>query len=180
MRWTVHGERRVYDSPWVALSLVDVEIPGERRRFEHHVVRYPAAAVGAVVVRPEDSAVLLLWRHRFITDTWGWEVPAGRVEAGETPEQAAERETLEETGWRSGPMRRRASYHPSSGSADLTFHIAAAESAEYVGEPTDAFEAARVEWVALETVRELVLAGQVHNGLSYTALLHVLAFGPHA
>ena len=43
--------------------------------------------------------VLALWRHRFITDTWGWEIPAGRLEAGETAEQAARRETLEETGW---------------------------------------------------------------------------------
>jgi hypothetical protein len=28
MRWTVHGERLVYDSPWVRLALTDVEIPG--------------------------------------------------------------------------------------------------------------------------------------------------------
>jgi hypothetical protein len=40
MRWTVHGERTVYDSEWVRLALTDVEIPGEGgRRFEHHVLR---------------------------------------------------------------------------------------------------------------------------------------------
>ena len=43
--------------------------------------------------------MLLLWRHRFITDTWGWEIPAGRVEAGEALEDAARREAIEETGW---------------------------------------------------------------------------------
>ncbi len=43
--------------------------------------------------------VLLLWRHRFITDTWGWEIPAGGIDPGETPPDAAARETLEETGW---------------------------------------------------------------------------------
>jgi hypothetical protein len=31
----------------------------------------------SIVVMDEDDRVLLLWRHRFITDTWGWEVPAG-------------------------------------------------------------------------------------------------------
>jgi hypothetical protein len=36
--WIEHGERAIYDSPWVSLHLVDVEVPGGHR-FEHHVVR---------------------------------------------------------------------------------------------------------------------------------------------
>jgi 8-oxo-dGTP pyrophosphatase MutT (NUDIX family) len=109
MRWTVHGERWIYESEWVGLSLVDVEQPSGAR-YEHHVVRMPAQAAG-VVVMDDDRGVLLLWRHRFITDSWGWEVPAGRIDAGETPLAAGGRETLEETGWEPGPMRPLASYH---------------------------------------------------------------------
>ncbi len=60
MRWTVHGERRIYESPWVSLALVDVEVPGGER-FEHHVVRMPADAAG-VVVHDQDR-VLLIHRH---------------------------------------------------------------------------------------------------------------------
>ena len=78
MKWTVHGERVIYDSPWVRLALTDVEIPGGPR-FEHHVVRMPAEAAGTVVADP-DRGVLLLWGHRFAADTWGWEVPAGRID----------------------------------------------------------------------------------------------------
>ena len=81
MRWTVHGERSLYDSEWMSLAMVDVELPSGAR-FEHHVLRMPAHAAG-VVVDDRERGVLLLWRHRFITDTWGWEVPAGRVDAGE-------------------------------------------------------------------------------------------------
>ena len=91
MRWTVHGERELYDSEWMRLVVVDVEIPGVGR-FDHHVVRYPQPASGTVVHDPVRG-VLLLWRHRFITDTWGWEIPAGRIEAGETPKDAAARDT---------------------------------------------------------------------------------------
>ena len=93
----MHGERSVYESEWMSLSLVDVELPSGKR-FEHHVLRMPCDAAGVVVDDPERG-VLLLWRHRFISDTWGWEVPAGRVDPGETPEECAARETLEETGW---------------------------------------------------------------------------------
>ena len=83
MKWTVHGERLLYESPWVELELVDVELP-DGQRFEHHVVRMPNKAAGAVV-HDRDRGVLLLWRHRFITDAWGWEIPAGRIDPGEEP-----------------------------------------------------------------------------------------------
>ncbi|HEY5457605.1 MAG TPA: NUDIX hydrolase [Acidothermaceae bacterium] len=176
MRWTVHGERTVYDSDWVRLALVDVEIPGEDgRRFEHHVLRMPQPASG-VVVHDADRGVLLLWRHRFVTDTWGWEIPAGRAEAGETPEVAAAREVLEETGWRPGSLRELAAYHPNNGMSDLTFHLFMADDATLVGAPTDPSESERIEWVQLRAVRDLVRRGDVHDGLSLTALSMALLF----
>ena len=174
MRWTVHGERSIYDSEWMRLVLVDVEIPGVER-FDHHVVRYPQPASGTVVHDPERG-VLLLWRHRFITDTWGWEVPAGGIEIGETPEQAARRETLEETGWRPGALTKLGAYAPSNGSSDQMFHLFVAEGAEHVGEPTDIGESERIAWVPVDEARRLIGAGELTDGLSITALLWALAF----
>ena len=52
MQWIVHGERTIYDSPWVRLALTDIEIPGGAR-FDHHVIRMPAAAAGTVVHDPQ-------------------------------------------------------------------------------------------------------------------------------
>ena len=175
MRWTVHGERSLYDSPWVGLALVDVEIPGVRR-FDHHVVRVPNHAAGTVVVDP-DRGVLLLWRHRFITDTWGWEIPAGRLEPGETPEQAAAREVLEESGWRPCGLRPLISYHPTNGLSDQCFHLFIAAGAEHEGDPTDATESERIEWVPFDRVAQLAREGNIGDGLSLTAILYALSFG---
>jgi 8-oxo-dGTP pyrophosphatase MutT (NUDIX family) len=175
MRWTVHGERSLYESEWVNLRLVDVEVP-EGPRFDHHVVRMPQPAAGAVVFDPERG-VLLLWRHRFITDTWGWEVPAGRVDDGESPVEAARRETLEETGWRPGPLRPLFSYRPFLGTCDQTFHLFLADGAEHLGDPLDASESERVEWVPVDRLREEIHAGRVVDGLTLVGLLHGLAFG---
>ena len=174
MRWTVHGERSLYDSEWVRLTLVDVELPSGGR-FEHHVIRMPAAAAGVVVQDPAHDGVLLLWRHRFTTDTWGWEIPAGRIDAGETPEEAGRRETLEETGWRPGPLRHLTTYFPHNGTSDATFHLFAADAAAHVGEPHDTDEAERVEWVPWPDVVAAMRAGAIGDGLSLTALLWVLA-----
>ncbi|HET6953834.1 MAG TPA: NUDIX hydrolase [Acidimicrobiales bacterium] len=173
MRWTIHGEREIYGSEWMRLVLVDVEIPGVER-FDHHVVRYPQPASGTVVHDP-DRGVLLLWRHRFITDTWGWEVPAGRIEPGETPEAAARRETVEETGWRPGPLTCLGAYAPNNGTSDQRFNVFLAEGATHIGDPTDVGESERIEWVPVPEVRKLIAAGEVIDGLSLTALLWALA-----
>ena len=176
MRWTVHGERFVYESDWMSMSLVEVEPPGSEP-FEHHVVRMPRAAAGTVVWDPASRRVLLLWRHRFITDRWGWEIPAGGLDEGEGPDDGARRETLEESGWRPLALEPLASYNPMPGGVDQTFHLFLATGAEEVGAPTDPTESERVEWVPLDTVREAIVDGRIVEGMSITALSLALATG---
>lgn len=175
MRWTVHGERALYRSDWLDLVLVDVEIPGERR-FEHHAVRFPHPAAG-VVIRDPGRGVLLLHRHRFITDTWGWEIPAGRVEASESLVDGAAREAYEETGWRPGPLHEILAYHPSNGVTDQRFHVFVADGATHVGDPPDAAESDRVAWVPVAEVRELIRRGEIGDGLSVTGLCAAFTLG---
>ena len=172
----MHGERSVYENEWIALRLVDVEIPGGPR-FEHHVVRAPQPAAGVVVLDEARTSVLLLWRHRFITDTWGWEIPAGRVDDGEALVDAAAREVLEETGWSCGPLTPLGSYFPNNGVADTTFHLFVAAGATHVGDPTDWSESERIEWVPVDDVRAAITAGQVGDGMTLTGLCWALAFG---
>ncbi|HEU5025923.1 MAG TPA: NUDIX hydrolase [Spirillospora sp.] len=171
MRWTVHGERSIYDSPWMDVRLADVELP-DGRRFDHHLVRVrPAAGVAAV-----DGAgrVLLIWRHRFITGAWGWEIPGGRVEDGEDPAESAARELVEETGYRAGPLEHLLAVRPSPGLHDGVHHVFRADGAERVGEPTDV-EAERIEWVPLSSVPELAARGEIGSGSTLSGLLFLYA-----
>jgi len=174
VRWTVHGERCLYESPWVRLCLADVEVPGSAR-FEHHVVRVPNEAAGTVV-RDGADRVLLLWRHRFITDTWGWEIPAGGVAPGERPDEAALREAVEETGWRPTGLHHLITYQPSNGLSDQRFNLFISDGASRSGEPTDPGESERIEWLPVGRVVELARTGGIIDGLSLTAILYALAF----
>src|SRR4030095_10369034 len=111
---------------------------------------------GCVVFDPRTDSVLLLWRHRFITDRWGYEVPAGRIEPGESPEQAAVRETVEETGWLPRLPRLLLICHPSPGLIDQIFYIFVAEPDRKVGDPVDVDEAERVEWVPIPALSKAI------------------------
>lgn len=170
-RWITHGTRRVYASPWVNLDLDDVEIPGGSR-FDHHVVRFPRPSVGVVVLRSDE--VLLLWRHRFATDRWGWEIPAGWAEPGEDLAEAAAREALEETGYRVADLSPLTTYTPLSGISSQVYQLFVGTGVSRVGDP-EAAEADRVEWMPLTEVKRLMRAGRISDGPSLTALAFYLA-----
>ncbi len=171
-RTRVFGERVIYDNRWIKLTLVDIE-PPSGERFEHHVIRL-ARVVAAAVVNDADE-VLMMWRHRFAVDKWGWELPGGIAEPGEEPEVTAAREVEEETGWRpSGPMRHLVSFQPMPGMVDTPHEVWAAEGAEKVGEPSDAEEAAIIEWVPLANIPDMVKRGEVAGSGPLVGLLTLL------
>jgi 8-oxo-dGTP pyrophosphatase MutT (NUDIX family) len=167
-RWRVHGERPLYTSEWLNLRLADVELP-DGTRLDHHVVRLPHPAVGVIISDSEHGGVLLLRRHRFITDTWGWEIPAGRVDPGETLEQAGERESIEETGWRPLDLDYLGFSHPTNGLIEQRFEFSLAQRGQQVGD-FDRIETESIAWFAPADVRTLIEQGEVPDGLSLTAL----------
>ncbi|MFC6065713.1 NUDIX hydrolase [Streptomyces ochraceiscleroticus] len=176
MRWKNLMEQTVYENRWFRVNLADVELP-DGRHLDHYLIRMRAVAVATVV--NEANEVLLLWRHRFITDTWGWELAAGVVEDGEDVAVAAAREMEEETGWRPGPLTHLLSVEPSNGLTDAVHHIYWSDRAEYVGDPEDDFESDRREWVPLKLVPDMVARGEVPaaNMAAALLMLHHLRLG---
>jgi 8-oxo-dGTP pyrophosphatase MutT (NUDIX family) len=164
MRWTVHGTRSVYQSPWVELWLDDVELP-DGERIEHHNIKFPRPSVAVVVV--DQDHTLLLWRHRYITNTWGWEIPAGWTEPGEDLAVAAVREVREETGYKVHSVEPLTTYYAMTG-------IFLGTDATQVSEPTDTTEATRIELVPLTKIPKLATSGRITDGPSLTGLLYYL------
>ena len=171
MRWIVRSEKPLYNDPWLDIRVADVELP-DGRHLEHRVIRTPPGA-GAVVT-DEHGRVLLLWRHRFITGTWGWEIPLGKIDPGEDPEHAAARETEEETGWRPGPLTFLLRTEPTPGISDSVHHIYQADGAERVGLPEDDFESEHIAWIPLADIPALAGRGQITSGTTLAALLYAI------
>lgn len=174
MRWTVHGEKPLYTDEWLDIRLADVELPGGRH-LAHRLIRTPPSA-GCVVVR--DGRVLLLWRHRFITGSWGWEIPGGKIDPGEDPAAAAARETEEETGWRPGPLTALLRVEPTPGLSDSVHHVYYADAAARTGQPVDDYESDRVSWLPCSEVPALIDRGQISSGTTIAALLYTITTSP--
>jgi 8-oxo-dGTP pyrophosphatase MutT (NUDIX family) len=171
MEWRVVSEQTLYHDEWLDIRMADVELP-DGRHLAHRLIHTPPGA-GAVVT-DDDQRVLLIWRHRFITGTWGWEIPIGKIEERETPAEAAAREFEEETGWQPGPLRPLISVQPTPGISNSEHHIYRADHATYVGEPADHIESARVAWIPLSDLRSLVDKGEITSGTTLAALLYIL------
>jgi ADP-ribose pyrophosphatase len=171
--WQTFGEKTIYNNRWVRLGLVDVEAPNGER-WDYHVVHLGRIAV-ALVVDHRDR-VLMLWRYRFVTDHWGYELLGGLVDAAEDAAVTAAREAEEESGWRPlGEPERLVSFEPLPGQVTAPVDVFLWRGAERIGEPTDTEEVGRVEWVPLSRVPELVQRQELLGAGTLVALLYYLA-----
>jgi ADP-ribose pyrophosphatase len=139
------------------------------RTLEREVVRHP----GAVVIVPvaDDDHVLMIRNYRAAVGESLWELPAGKLEAGEEPRVAAGRELEEETGWRAREVRKIGEFYTSPGFANELMRAFVASGLEFVGQRLEAGEEIEVQRVRREDALELVETGAVRDGKTIAALL---------
>lgn len=170
MEWKVISEQPLYQDEWLDIRLADVELP-DGRHLAHRLIHTPPGA--GVVAVDDERRVLLIWRHRFITSTWGWEIPIGKIEPGESPEVAAAREFEEETGWTPGPLAPLITVRPTPGISDSAHHIYLATQSTHAGSPADEIESERVAWLPLTEIRSMIARAKITSGTTLAALLYI-------
>lgn len=169
----MYGERLVYDNKWVQVGLNDVQAPNGER-WEYHVVHLARIAI-ALVVNDDDEA-LMLWRYRFPTQQWGYELLGGMVDDGEDAARTAAREAAEESGWRPlGDPEHLVTFEPLPGQVTAPVDVYLWRGAEHIGDPTETEEVGRVEWVPLSRVNELAARQELLGAGTLVALLHYMA-----
>lgn len=108
----IRSSKQVYDC---GLFRVTEDEAADKTGFhmKRSVVRHNGSAVMMAV--DEKKRVLLVRQYRLPADRFLWELPAGKVDEGETVAQAAKRELIEETGYRAKKWKKLASFFPSPG-----------------------------------------------------------------
>lgn len=118
------------------------------------VVYHPGAAV--IVPLLDNDTVLLEWQFRYALGRHIWEFPAGKLEPDEEPRFAAERELLEETGYRAKRWDTMLSMETSPGFCNEIAHLFLARGLHYEGHPGEKDEFVEAVPVSLEKAFAMV------------------------
>jgi ADP-ribose pyrophosphatase len=162
------SHRRVYDGKILSLELDEIQEEGGTRALRE-VVRH-RGSVAAIPV-DDQGRVVLVRQYRHPVGEALWEVPAGILEKGESPEQAVRREVEEEVGRRAGHVERLAVFHPTPGFCDEVLHLFRATALQEAPLHPDEDELLEVKWYTLDEARALLRAGEVKDAKTIIALL---------
>ncbi|RCV51662.1 NUDIX domain-containing protein [Marinitenerispora sediminis] len=177
--WTVEDTAERFRSPKVAMRSDWVRMPGSGGRTEvvqRDLFVHPGAV--AVVALDDAGRVLLLRQYRHAVGHQLWELPAGMRDVdGEPPVRTAQRELLEEAGYRAATWHELADVFPSPGfSTERVIVYLARNLTEVPAEEID-FERVHeeadmpLEWMPLEDAVRAVLTGRLHNASAVIGIL---------
>jgi ADP-ribose pyrophosphatase len=123
------------------------------------IVQHPGSAVMMAV--DHKKRILLVRQYRLPARSYLWELPAGKLDDGETPLQAAKRELIEETGYRAKKWKKLVMFFPSPGyvGEKMTIYLATELMA---GEATP-MEDERIQtrWFTQQEVRDGIRSGKI-------------------
>jgi ADP-ribose pyrophosphatase len=113
-----------FKSPIFSVTEDEAVEPRGGRRIKRAIVQHAGSAVMMAV--DEERRILLVRQYRLPARAYLWELPAGRLDPGETPLAAAKRELGEETGYRAKRWTKLASYYASPGyvAEKMTIYLA--------------------------------------------------------
>ena len=154
------NHERVYDGEVFDVDRDTVRMPNGRE-VTVDVVRHPRSVV--LIPVPEPGHVILIRQYRYPVKTFLWELPAGSVDEGESPEQAARRECHEEINLVPETVVRLAAMYPTPGYCDEEMVFFRLSNLE---EPTEAAamdedEDIEAKTFELREARDMVRRGEI-------------------
>jgi ADP-ribose pyrophosphatase len=159
---------RIYEGKVLALHVDEVEEPGGVRAMRE-VVRH-RGSVAALPVQA-DGSIVLVRQYRYAVDAFTWELPAGRLDPGETPQQAAARELEEEVGLRPGGLEPLHVFYTTPGFCDEVMHLYRATDLAPVPARPEADERIEVGSFSLEQAQAMIRGGELREGKTLVAVL---------
>ncbi len=153
----------------IDVSRERVRLPGGRET-ELDIVRHPGAA--AVVPFLDEDHVLLIRQYRHAAGGTILEVPAGKLDPGETPESCASRELEEEAGRRAGRLEKLGWIFTTPGFSDEVIHLFAAHELTLVPTRHEPDEVIELVPTPFAEALELVWRGELTDAKSALALVH--------
>lgn len=132
MKWEVLESEYLYRKPWMTARREHVKLPTGAEIQDFYVLEYPEFC--NVIAITNDGMFLMERQYRHAQRLTGYEIPAGCVEDGEAPMDAAKRELYEETGFGGGEWSHFMTISPNAGACTNSSHTFLAIGVEQISE----------------------------------------------
>jgi len=170
---TIISSEVVYTGPLFRILHDKIVEPGGVEN-ERDVIRHN----GSVVILALDNSkskkdpwVVMERQYRHAANQFLWELPAGKIEAGEDALEGAKRELAEETGYRAKKWKPLVEYYASPGFLGEAFKVFVAEGLEAGDAAPEEDEKIELRLVKLSELLEMIEKGAIHDGKTLTSAL---------
>ncbi|BCU67080.1 NUDIX hydrolase [Sulfolobales archaeon HS-7] len=159
---------RVFSGSKFGVDVEEVVLPnGKRKRVEK--VTHP----GSVVIMANfEGKIVLEKQFRPVIGKWIFELPAGTIDEGESPEQAAIRELREETGLVSSDLKKLLDFYPSPGISNEIMHVFLANNCEKGDQALEDYEVIELVPLEREQILSMIREGKIEDGKTIASLLY--------
>ncbi|MFY9844804.1 MAG: NUDIX hydrolase [Terriglobales bacterium] len=177
-RARVLSSRISYQGPVFSVTTDEVEEPGGIRA-RRDVIRHSGSVVVLAVddanlgrtTRKAEPRILLERQYRHAAQSMMWELPAGRIDYGETGLTAAKRELLEETGYTARQWKRILHFYVSPGFLDETMTIYLARDLRAGQAQPEADEKIAIKFFTLSEAKRMALLGCLRDAKTICGIL---------
>ncbi|MGM9742044.1 MAG: NUDIX hydrolase [Candidatus Cryptobacteroides sp.] len=163
-KWKVLKSEYLFRRPWLTVRRDCVELPDGRQNPEFYVLEYPDWV--NVIAITEDGKFVMERQYRHGLGKTCFEIPAGVIEEGEDPLDAAKRELMEETGYGEGKWRKIMTVSGNSSTTDNLSHCFVAEGVRKIsGQHLDSTEDLEIVLLDTAQVKDLMVNDQIKQAL---------------
>ena len=165
----ITNSKEVYQCRLFSVTEDEAVDPKTGFTIKRSVVRHAGSAVMMAV--DEKKRILMVRQYRLPAEKYLWELPAGKVDPGEKPLQAAKRELAEETGYKARTWTKLASFWASPGFVQerMTIYLATDLTAGAATPMDD--ERIEARWFTRKEVREMIAAAKIEDAKTMVGFL---------
>ena len=164
----------VYEGKVVTVLKDDVEVADGHKSFREVILH----SGGVVIAALKDSdTILLVKQYRYPLKHVNLELPAGKLEIGEDPNEACKRELEEETGYRPKVWKSLGYINTTPGICTEKLYLYLARDLEFVGEHPDEGEILKCCEYNLKDVFDMIQNGEINDAKTICALSRAFCKG---
>lgn len=168
---TAVRRRRVHRGRAVSFWVDTVRLPSGGTSTREYLGHPGAVAVVALASSGADPELLLVRQYRYPVKEVTLELPAGKLDPGETPRSTVDRELEEETGFRARRVRKMMTFWPTPAFADEVIHLFIAEDLRPGRFSPDEDEFIEPLRVRLSVVLEHIARGKIRDSKTVIGIL---------